>query len=79
MKKNVFYAKFLDFLEIESVSCLNESTSLKDLDEYDSFFVLTIVAFVDDNFSIKLSSKQLSEIETIEDLMTLIGNDKFVD
>lgn len=79
MKKNDFYDKFLDFLEIESVSSLNENTSIKDLEEYDSFFVLTIVAFVDDNFSIDLTAKQLNGIETIGDLMTLIGNEKFID
>lgn len=79
MKKNEFYNEFLEFLEIESVNNLNENTTLKDLDEYDSFFVLTIVAFVDDNFSINLTSKQLNDIETIADLMTLIGNEKFID
>jgi acyl carrier protein len=79
MKKNAFYDKFLEFLEIESVTSLNEKTSIKDLEEYDSFFVLTIVAFVDDNFSIDLSAKQLNGIETIGDLMTLIGNENFID
>jgi len=79
MKKNDFYDKFLEFLEIESVSSINENTSIKDLEEYDSFFVLTIVAFVDDNFSIDLSAKQLNGIETIGDLMTLIGNEQFID
>ncbi len=79
MKKKDFYDKFLEFLEIESISSLDENTMLKDLDEYDSFFVLTILAFIDDNFSINLSSKQLGDLETIGDLMTLIGNEKFVD
>ena len=78
-EKNAFYDKFLEFLEIESVTSLNEKTSITDLEEYDSFFVLTIVAFVDDNFSIDLSAKQLNGIETIGDLMTLIGNENFID
>lgn len=79
MKKNDFYSKFIEFLEIESVSSVDESTKLKDLDEYDSFFVLTIVAFVDENFSTNLTSKQLNEIESLGELMTLIGNEKFTD
>ncbi len=79
MKKNDFYEKFIDFLEIESVSNLNENSKLKELDEYDSFFVLTIVAFVDDNFSMNLTAKQLNEIETIGDLMLLIGNENFTE
>lgn len=79
MKKNDFYTRFIDFLEVDSVSSVDDSTKLKDLAEYDSFFVLTIVAFVDENFSTKLTSKQLNEIENLGELMTLIGNEKFVD
>jgi acyl carrier protein len=79
MEKKEFYNRFIEFLEIESVSSVDKSTKLKDLDEYDSFFVLTIVAFVDENFSTNLTSKQLNEIENLGELMALIGNDKFVD
>ncbi|MFW0737302.1 hypothetical protein [Flavobacterium sp. T12S277] len=79
MKKNDFYSRFVEFLEIESISSVDETTKLKDLDEYDSFFVLTIVAFVDENFSTNLTSKQLNEIESLGELMALIGNEKFVD
>lgn len=79
MKKNDFYTRFINFLEVDSVSSVDDSTKLKDLAEYDSFFVLTIVAFVDENFSANLTSKQLNEIETLGELMTLIGNEKFVD
>jgi acyl carrier protein len=79
MKKKEFYTRFIDFLEVESVNSVDDSTKLKDLNEYDSFFVLTVVAFVDENFSINLTSKQLNEIESLGELMTLIGNEKFVD
>lgn len=79
MKKNDFYTRFIDFLEVDSVSSVDESTKLKDLAEYDSFFVLAIVAFVDENFSKNLTSKQLYEIENLGELMALIGNEKFVD
>ena len=79
MKKNDFYTRFIDFLEVDSVSSVDDSTNLKELAEYDSFFVLTIVAFVDENFSTNLTSKQLNEIENLGELMTLIGNEKFVD
>jgi len=79
MKKEDFYSKFLEFLEIESVKSINEETNLKNLEEYDSFFVLTIVAFIDDNFSINLSSKQLNDVNTVGELMELIGKEKFLD
>ena len=81
MKKSIFYKKLIDFLEIESVieNDLSDSFKIKDLEEYDSFFILTIVAFVDTTFSISLTAKQLFDIETIGDLMGLIGNENFVD
>lgn len=79
MKKNDFFNSFIDFLEITSISSVNQDTKLKELDEYDSFFVLTIVAFVDQNFSTNLNSKQLNEIATLGELMSLIGNEKFID
>jgi acyl carrier protein len=79
MKKNDFFNSFIDFLEITSISSVNQDTKLKELDEYDSFFVLTIVAFVDQNFSTNLNSKQLNEIESLGELMSLIGNEKFID
>ena len=79
MKKNDFFNSFIEFLEITSISSVNQDTKLKELDEYDSFFVLTIVAFVDQNFSTNLNSKQLNEIESLGELMSLIGNEKFID
>jgi acyl carrier protein len=79
MKKNDFYNSFQEFLEIDSINSVNEETSLKSLEEYDSFFVLSIVAFVDEKFSTNLTSSQLNDIETIGDLMTLIGKENFFD
>ena len=76
MKKDVFYEKFIDFLEIESIDSLNDDLVLSDLDEYDSFFLLTTIAFVDENFSTKVTSQDLEKIITIGDLITFIGSDK---
>ena len=64
MKKNDFYTRFIDFLEVDSVSSVDESTKLKDLAEYDSFFVLAIVAFVDENFSKNLTSSGFCKIRS---------------
>lgn len=79
MKKVDFFKQFHEFLEIESTATFNESTNLKELDEYDSLMIMTIIAFIDDNFSTKLTAAQLKSISTVSDLMNLIGNDKFVE
>jgi acyl carrier protein len=77
MKKSEFYLNFIEFLEIKSIDSVNSNTVYKELEEYDSFFVLSIIALVDNLFSINLSSKQLIEIETIGELMDLIGKENF--
>lgn len=79
MKKDDFYREFYEFLEIESVKEFNSETNLKELDEYDSLMIMSIIAFIDDNFSTKLTAAQLNGIQTIKNLMDLIGNDKFED
>tara|TARA_R110002050_G_scaffold297522_1_gene459100 strand:+ start:109 stop:348 length:240 start_codon:yes stop_codon:yes gene_type:complete len=77
MRKDVFYEKFMDFLEIDSVETLTDDIVLRDLDEYDSFFVLMIIAFLDENFSLKLTAEDLKEISTIKDLIEFIGTENF--
>lgn len=79
MKKDVFYNNFIEFLEIKSIDSVNSNTAYKDLEEYDSFFILSLIALVDNLFSINLSSKQLIEIHTIGELMNLIGQENFDD
>ena len=79
MKKDVFYNNFIEFLEIKSIDSVNSNTAYKDLEEYDSFFILSLIALVDNLFLINLSSKQLIEIHTIGELMNLIGQENFDD
>ena len=79
MKKEDFYSEFHEFLEIESIEELNIDTNIKDLEEHDSFMIMSIIAFIDDNFSTKLTADQLNGIETMNNLIDLIGNDKFED
>lgn len=77
MKNEMFYNELRNFLEIESVDNLNEQTDLKNLQEYDSMMIMLIIAFVDENFSLKLTARELSGITTVKSLMDLIGDDKF--
>jgi acyl carrier protein len=41
--------------------------------------VLAIIAFVDEQFSKRLTAKQLNEIGTVRSLMNLIGMDQFTE
>lgn len=76
MKISEFISEFKDFLEIDSIDKLDSETILRDLDEFDSFFVLTTIAFIDDRFSMKLTSEDFDKIITINDLINFITKDK---
>jgi acyl carrier protein len=79
MKKSDFLSSMRDSLEISSVEYLTEETVLKELGEYNSMFLLTIIAFIDENFDMQLNAEQLLSVTTIRSLMDLIGHEKFED
>jgi acyl carrier protein len=79
MKKSDFLSSMRDTLEISSVDNLTEETVLKGLEEYNSLFVLSIIAFIDENFDMQLSAEQLLSVTSIRSLMDLIGYEKFED
>ena len=60
-------------LEIE----INESTNLKELDEWDSMTAMVLIGFVSSEFNVTLTSDDLKEINTINSLINKIGEDKF--
>ncbi len=76
MKINEFIEELKETLELENVE-INESTILKDLEEYDSLSVLAIIALVDENFGKKLSGKDFQSITTVKSLIKLIGEKRF--
>ena len=76
MKKNEFLNQLLEYCEFENDNFTLE-TLFKSIDGYDSLAVLSIIAFVDENFKMSLSSLQLSEITDFNSLIFLIGEDKF--
>lgn len=78
MKKEDFFTKFADELEITSVE-LTSGTVLNEIDEYGSMLVMGIIAFVDEHFSSKITARQISTLTDINSLMILIGLEKFVD
>ncbi len=76
MEINKFKIDFKEFLEIDSIDELTNETILRDLEEFDSFFVLTTIAFIDERFSIKLTAEDFDKIITLNDLINFIGEEK---
>ncbi|MBN2018183.1 MAG: acyl carrier protein [Candidatus Cloacimonetes bacterium] len=76
MKKVVFFDELKETLEIEDIH-LKEDTILTELDEYDSLAILSIIALIDEKFNKKISGQDFQSINTVNDLMRLIGFDNF--
>ena len=67
-----FIEKFIEAVEIESVSNLSADTEFRKLEEWSSLAGLSLIAMFDEEFSISITGKQLRECVTIEDLYKLV-------
>ncbi|WP_336962935.1 phosphopantetheine-binding protein [Chryseobacterium contaminans] len=77
MKTSVFLEKLQE--ELEEKQALHRNTKLKDLENYDSISLLSVIAFVDENFNQQLDPDQFKNMETVSDLMNIIGLENFED
>ncbi len=77
MKKEDFYIQLHEFLEVKSVPVFDDNTIIKTLEEFDSMMILTIIAFVDQEFNKTLSADLLTSIQSVKDLRNLIGLENF--
>jgi acyl carrier protein len=76
MEKVTFLKELQEVLEFEEID-LQEETNLKEFEDYDSLAVMSLIGFIDENFDMKFSAQQLSDITTVRSLMELIGIEKF--
>ena len=64
-----FKSEMAELLEVDSVS---ESDKLQEFESWDSLTSLSIIAFVDEKYSVSISAKDLIESETIGNLEKLV-------
>ncbi len=78
MKKKEFVDELKDALEIEDEDQeITLETNLKELEEYDSLSVLSIIAMIDKNFGKQIPSSDFIKVTTVSSLMELIGKGHF--
>lgn len=76
MKTEDFINELKDALEIEDEDQeITLETNLKDLEEYDSLSVLSIIAMIDGNFGKQIPSSDFIKITTVKSLIDLIGKE----
>jgi acyl carrier protein len=71
MEKAKFFTELQDALELSD--SLNESSAIA----LSSLHVLSVIALVDENFDKQLKASDLKQVNTVSDLMTIIGNENF--
>jgi len=79
MKTEDFINELKEALEIEDEDQeITLETNLKELEEYDSLSVLSIIAMIDKNFDKQIPSADFIKNTTVSSLMDLIGKEHFV-
>ena len=78
MKTEDFINELKEALEIEDEDQeITLETNLKELEEYDSLSVLSIIAMIDKNFDKQIPSADFIKNTTVSSLMDLIGKEHF--
>ncbi|UWX59543.1 phosphopantetheine-binding protein [Chryseobacterium oranimense] len=77
MKISVFLEKLQE--ELGEDETLTIETNLEQLESYDSISLLSVIAFVDENFDKKIDTKHFKDVKTVSDLMDVIGRENFED
>ncbi|MET2852542.1 hypothetical protein ABXV24_11655 [Vibrio owensii] len=71
MNKEQFLTELTDVLQLEEM--VNESTNLKELEEWDSMAHLGVISMFDIEFSKNITNAELKDVEAVSDLMVLAG------
>lgn len=75
MRRDEFVNRLAEFCEFDTAG-LTPETPFKSIKGYDSLAVMTMIAFIDENFGVKLTAQQLKDLTDFNSLITLVGDDK---
>lgn len=71
-----FIEKFAEAIEMESVNDLKEDTKFRELDEWNSLAVLSVIAMLDEEYDIQIENADFKKLETIGDIAQFIENQR---
>jgi len=69
--KIIFYTEMAEILEVDEVA---PNAVLHDFDNWDSLTALSIMAMLDEEYGVNISTTELNLIVTIEELENLVKN-----
>ncbi|TCC94155.1 acyl carrier protein [Pedobacter frigiditerrae] len=70
--KDLFLAGFRDLFDETDPQEIQFETQYKDLEEWSSLTVLSLIVHFEDNYKVKLSPVNIQESSTVDDLYKLI-------
>ncbi len=71
MDRQEFLEQMQDVMQTETE--LNFDTKLEDLEEWDSLAAMATIAFLDQNFKVRITYKDIPLLKTIEDIAKKAG------
>lgn len=72
MKISEFIEKFAEALDVMDPSMLCSQTKFKELDEWSSLAVLSVIAMADEEYHKEIEGGEIKKAKTIQDLFELI-------
>jgi len=72
MNLNDFIKKFASEFEDTDVSVINANTMFKDLEEWSSMIVLSVMGMVNKEYQVRLKAEDFRNVFTVEELFNLI-------
>jgi acyl carrier protein len=73
MNKTMFYERLEEIMNLKK-GTIRGDEQLDKLRNWDSVALMTFIAFVDEEFSIRVTGKQVIKCQTIGDLVALAGD-----
>lgn len=73
MNTQFFLERFKDALEMEHDKELSLSDKFQELEEWDSLSLLSVVAFLDEEYNFVIETEDLKKLDTIQELVNAIG------
>ena len=71
MKKDEFISKLEEIMDLKKNSLTSDSL-LSLIQGWDSMSKLSLIVFLDDNFSLKISSKTINDFKTVKDILNFV-------
>lgn len=74
MEITVFLQNFSDMLDDTDATLIVQDAAFRDLEEWDSLTALSLIAMVDDEYSVKLTGDDIKSSVTIKDLFEKVSS-----